>query len=362
MNEFIANSVRFAPERFESYTLWGNSVNEYLIALIAFLLVFSLFRMFHHAILWRLESLCDRTCTDLDNLVVDLLKSIRGWFYTLLSVSIGLMFLTVSDAVWKAVTLVLIVAVIYQAVRAAGIAVEYVVSKQLGTKEGQANAMSSLLSKVVRTILWALGLLFILSNFGVDITALITGLGIGGIAIALALQNILGDLFSSFSIYFDKPFEVGDFIAVGDKMGTVTNIGIKTTRLRSLQGEEIILSNRDLTSAQIQNYRGMKEWRGEIPLGVTYATAPEDLDGVKELVEAVVSDHEGARLDRVNAVKFGDSGIEFEIVFYSATENYNTHLETLHSLITKLKQRLEERDIEIAFPTHTVHLVPQKAA
>ncbi|MEX1026591.1 MAG: mechanosensitive ion channel family protein [Candidatus Paceibacterota bacterium] len=351
----------FIPGMLEEYTLWGNTANAYLIALIAFLLFFALFRMFHHAVLWRLEVLSGKTSTDLDDLFIDLLKSVCGWFYTLASIYLALLFLTISSLVQDIATVILIVALVYQVVRAAGILVEYSVSKRMGSNNGQANAMTELLSKVVKTILWALGGLFILSNFGVDITALITGLGIGGIAIALALQNILGDLFSSFSIYFDKPFEVGDFISVNGKMGTVLDIGIKSTRLRSLEGEEIILSNRELSSAQIQNYRDMKEWRGVLPFGVTYATAPDDLDTVKELVTTVITEHDGARLDRANAVRFGESAIEFEVAFYSTTDDFSTHLATQHALITELKRRFEEKGIEIAYPTRTVHFVNQQS-
>ncbi|MEX0672554.1 MAG: mechanosensitive ion channel family protein [Candidatus Paceibacterota bacterium] len=353
---------QYVIETLQTHSLWGNTGNEYVIAFVVFFLFFAIFRMFHHAVLWRLEILCSRTCTDLDDLLVKLLQSVTGWFYTIAAAFIALLFLTVSPLVWDIATVIFVVAIVYQVVRAAGIVVEFVVSKQLGTSDGQAHSMISLLSKVVKTILWALGGLFILSNFGVDITALITGLGVGGIAIALALQNILGDLFSSFSIYFDKPFEVGDFIAVGDKLGTVENIGIKTTRLRSLQGEEIILSNRELTNAQIHNYRGMKEWRGEIPIGVTYATAPEDLDQVKKLITSIINERSGARLDRVNAVTFGESAIDFEVVFYSETDVFADHLATQHSLITEIKRQFEEKGIEIAFPTRTVHLVNQPAS
>jgi len=345
------------PAWTREWSLWGNVIEDYIVAAIAFIVILFVCRMFHYAALWRLEKLSEMTKNDLDGLLIDVLQSVRWWFYIYLSFWIALLFLDIGSVVQNIFDAVLIILIVYQVVRGAGYVVEYLVGKQFKqAPKGQENSIASLLSKLVRGILWVLGFLFVLQNLGIDVTSLIAGLGIGGIAIALALQNILSDLFSSLSIYFDKPFQVGDFIAVGELMGTVEHIGIKTTRLRSLQGEEIIMANRDLTDARIQNYRGMAEWRGAFSVGVTYDTAPDSLDEIKQMIEDVVAEQEGARFERANATRFAESAINFDVVFYSQTNDYNKHLEVQHAIHTELKRRFNDRRIDIAFPTRTIYL------
>jgi len=346
----------YLSDWFRATSLWGNTMEAYLIAAVAILLVLFVFRMFHYMTLWHLEDLSAKTENDFDDLLIDMLQSVTWWFYIYLSVWIGLFYITLAPLVRTVADSLLIILLVYQVIRAAGYAVEYGVRKQFNQPAGHEDSIVALLSKLIRGILWALGFLFVLQNLGVDVTSLIAGLGIGGIAIALALQNILSDLFSSFSIYFDRPFQVGDFIAVGEFMGTVEEIGIKTTRLRSLHGEEIVLANRDLTTARIQNYRGMGEWRGSFTVGVSYDTSPELLDRAKELIQETVESADGARFERANITAFGESSINIDAVFYSETGDYNEHLATQHAIHRHVKERLEHEGVTIAFPTRTIYM------
>jgi len=353
MNYFL----QIIPDSMHGIEFLGNTITEYIIFTILFLLAVCVFRVFHYTALWRLEMFSKQTNNDVDDLFISILKTVTWLFYVYVSFWISLIFLTVPDLIQQTVDSILIILVVYQVVCAVGLIVEYSVSKQFtGVPEGQSEAIIDLLTKLIKGVLWVIGFLFVLQNLGIDVTSLIAGLGIGGIAIALALQNILSDLFSSFSIYFDKPFVVGDFIAIGELMGTVEDIGIKTTRLRALSGEEIILANRELTTARIQNFRNTTEWRGTFSVGVAYDTDSKTLDAIKQILQEIVENKENVRFDRANLTYFAESSINYDVVLYSQTRDYNTHLANIHSILTSVKERFDAENISIAFPTRTVYI------
>ena len=202
-----------------------------------------------------------------------------------------------------------------------------------------------------------MGLLLILSNLGFDITTLIASLGIGGVAIALAVQSILSDLFNSLSIYVDKPFTVGDFIIVGDHMGTVQKIGLKTTRIQALQGEEIVISNSELTSSRVRNFKQMQKRRIVFAFGVTYDTSTEKVKKIPEMVKNAIDPLEKAEYDRAHFKNFGDSSLDFEVVYYVLTGDYTEYMDIQQSINLRIMEEFEKEGIEMAFPTRTVHLV-----
>ena len=199
-------------------------------------------------------------------------------------------------------------------------------------------------------------LLLILENVGVDVTALIAGLGVGGIAVALAAQNILGDLFSSMSIVLDKPFVLGDFIIVGDMMGTVEKIGLKTTRVRSLSGEQLIFSNSDLLGSRIRNFKRMQERRIVFSIGVAYDTPAEKLTAIPGMLRAAVEAQEPVRFDRAHFAKFGDSALIYEVVYFVLKPDYNLSMDIQQAINLRLFREFADRQIEFAFPTQTLHL------
>jgi small-conductance mechanosensitive channel len=214
----------------------------------------------------------------------------------------------------------------------------------------------SAMGVVGKILVWAAVLLLIIDNLGFDITALVASLGIGGIAIALAVQNILGDLFASLSIIVDKPFVNGDFIIVGDYMGTVEQIGMKTTRMRSLGGEQLIFSNQDLLQSRIRNYRRMEERRVVFELGVTYQTETEHIREIPEMIGEIIESTETTRFDRAHFNQFGDSALQFEVVYWVLSPDYAVFMDLHQSIILELLERLREQDIEIAYPTQTIHV------
>ena len=208
---------------------------------------------------------------------------------------------------------------------------------------------------VLRFVIWSLGIIFLLANLGVNISAVLAGLGIGGIAVALASQTILGDLFNYFVIFFDKPFEEDDFIAVDDYMGTIEHIGIKTTKIRSLDGEQIILPNTSLTSSRIRNYKRMEKRRVLMKLGVTYETSGEKVKRAVEIMRAQIQAHQDTLIDRIHFVGFGDSALNLEAAFYILQTDYVKCMDTRQEINFGIMQAFRSEGIEFAYPTQTVY-------
>jgi small-conductance mechanosensitive channel len=216
-----------------------------------------------------------------------------------------------------------------------------------------------MIALATRAVLWALLTLVALGNLGVDITALVAGLGVGGVAVALATQNILGDVFASVSILLDKPFVPGDFVIIDDYMGTVENIGIKTTRIRSLGGEQIVFSNADLLRSRLRNYKRMAERRVVFRLGVVYQTTPETLKHVPDILREIVEAQDGTRFDRSHFVSYGDFALVFETVYYVVSPDYNRYMDINQAINLEIARRFADTGIEFAYPTQT--LLVQKA-
>ncbi len=205
-------------------------------------------------------------------------------------------------------------------------------------------------------VIWTVALLVALANFGIDVTALVTGLGIGGVAIALALQNILGDLFASLSIVLDKPFVVGDVIAVSGEIGVVDQIGLKTTRIQSLSGEQLVFSNGELLKNVIHNYKRMHERRVVFRIGVVYQTPAEKLERIPVMAREIINGGPSSRFDRGHFVAFGDSSYDFEFVYYVASADYLVYMDTQQRINLGLVRAFAAENIEFAYPTRTLFI------
>ena len=230
-------------------------------------------------------------------------------------------------------------------------------------KEDKAVAGSiGIIRFVARVAIWGMVLLLTLENLGVDITALVAGLGIGGIAVALALQNVLGDLLASLSITLDQPFVLGDFLIVGDHMGSVENIGIKSTRLRSLTGEQIVMSNADLLSSRVRNYGRMYERRIVFALGVAYETPREKLERIPPLLRAIIEAQDGVRFDRAHFAKYGDFSLDFEIVYYVQSPDYGLYMDAQQAINFRIHEAFEDLGVQFAYPTQTLWIAGGAAA
>lgn len=340
----------------------NNTYKTWVVAILVFFGLLIVFALFQMIILRHFKKLAKRTKTDIDDTLIEVIKTIRPPFYSFLAFYLALRFLTLHGWTEKGIGIILIVWVVFLVIKALEILIDYIVGK--GMKKGEERSKKAAidaLGKVIKGILWVIGLLLILSNLGVNITSLVAGLGIGGIAIAFALQNILGDLFSSFAIYFDKPFVPGDFIIIGDSKGTVEKIGIKTTRLKSIQGEELVVSNRELTSARIRNFRKMKERRISFGFGVVYETPSTKLKKIPAIVRKVVKSVKLARIDRVHFKKFDDSALTFEVVYYAESDEYIKYMDIQQDINFKIKHEFEKEGISMAYPTQTIYLAKEDA-
>jgi len=209
---------------------------------------------------------------------------------------------------------------------------------------------------IVKILIWGLGLVLFLDNIGVKVTSLVTGLGIGGVAIAFAAQSVLTDIFCFFTIFFDKPFEIGDFIIAGEQMGTVEHIGVKTTRLRALSGEQLVFSNADLTGSRIRNYKTMEQRRIVFTLGVTYDTPAEKLRQIPGLIQEIVESAEDVSFGRAHFSSYGPYSLNFEIVYFVLGSDYDRYMDVNQQINLKIKEAFERLGVEFAFPTQSILL------
>lgn len=233
--------------------------------------------------------------------------------------------------------------------------------KQMETDPGSITGISAI-GFMVQLAVWLIIFLLALDNLGVNITALATGLGIGGIAVALAVQNILGDLFASLSIMIDKPFMVGDYIKVDDYGGNVEQVGLKTTRVRSLSGEQLVFSNNDLLKSRLQNFGRMYERRGSFRIGILYETPRELVAKVPDMLRAIVEAQDQTRFDRAHFKEFGDFALIFETVYYMTEPAYALYMDTQQAINEAIMARFEAEGIEFAYPTQLLYTAEAKSA
>ena len=342
----------------------GNTLQNWLVALCMMVVAFAILKIIHRVTISRLSKLAATTDTQIDDLLVSMLKQTKFLILLVASAYMASYALTLKPsimALWeKAVVLILILQGGLWASAGISFALGRTLQKRMDQDASSATTIS-LLGFVARLILWVIVLLLILDNLGVNITGLVAGLGIGGIAVALALQNILGDLFASLSIVLDKPFVIGDFVVVDTLSGTVEHIGLKTTRIRSLSGEQLIFSNNDLLKSRIRNYKRMSERRIVFSFGVVYQTSLEKLKAIKEMVRNIIEKEEEARFDRVHFKEYGDSALNFEVVYFIKQPDYNIYMNVQEAINLELFRRFQEEGIEFAYPTQTLYIQRENA-
>jgi small-conductance mechanosensitive channel len=307
----------------------------------------------------RLRITAHRTATIIDDLLIDALRATHVWLLAPVVLYLASEALTLPSRPATVLTRAAVIALLFQVALWGnrGIAVWMRYSLRTKAMEDPASVSAhNVLGYIARVALWALVVLAALDNLGFNITALLAGLGIGGVAVALAAQSVLGDLFASLSIIFDRPFVIGDFIVTGEQMGTVEYIGLKTTRIRSLSGEQIVFSNSDLLKSRIHNYKRMNERRVLFRFGVVYQTPPDVLETIPSLIRSVIEQIPRTRFDRAHFHNYGDSSLDFEVVYYILDRDYNIYMDVQQDILFALYRRLQERGIEIAYPTRTLYL------
>lgn len=343
---------------FMQQTFLQNRILDYLIFIAVFLVSVFVIQIFKIIILKRLKKWAEKTNTAIDDLLIHIIEKTLlpllyfGVFY------LSTRCLTLNSFLKKgidALGIVLLTAFgVYFLIKIINYTLEnYWLKKRKDvTKERNIKTIMP----IVKITIWGLGIIFLLNNLGFKISAVIAGLGIGGVAVALAAQAILGDLFSYFAILFDRPFEIGDFIIIDDYLGTVEHIGIKTTRIRSLGGEQLVLSNTDLTSSRLRNYKRMGKRRVIFRLGVTYEARLEQLKEIPTTIRDIVKSIDDTVFDRAHFFSYGDFSLIFEIVYYIVGRDYNKYMNIQQEINFKIKEEFEKRAIEFAYPTQTLYL------
>ncbi len=336
----------------------GNRIADYLIFVGLFLTAFGMIKIFQHFILRSLKKWAEKTATTIDDFLLRIIQRLIlplayfGAFYlSVNTLSLHSLLNKIIDIIGMAILMVFAARL---ALSLMGYGFNLYFTKR-GKDVTSDRSLTGILA-VLRVAVWALAIVVFLDNLGFKISAIIAGLGIGGIAIALAAQAILGDLFSYFCILFDRPFEVGDFIILDEYLGTIEHIGIKTTRIRSLGGEQVILSNTDLTSSRVRNYKRMGKRRVVFKLGVTYQTSLEQLKVMPGIIEKIIKGVKDTTFDRAHFFSYGDFSLVFEVVYYVMSRDYNKYMDIQQEINFAIKKEFGARDIEFAYPTQTLYL------
>ena len=335
---------------------WENSLKSYLISLTFVFVGFLALRVIKDKVIIRLKRLASKTASDLDDIVIQLIEKFGIPIFRILIIYWALALLTLSPVMDKWLRIAYGVITLYFAVTLLLALVRRLLEAQVLKLENGESKLKQIggIMVVLKILVWSLGLLVLFSNLGYNVTTILTGLGIGGIAIALAAQNILGDLFNYFVIFFDRPFEVGDFIVVDDKRGTVEYIGIKTTRIRSITGEQLIIANSNLTGSRIHNFKRLESRRVVFTIGVVYGLSLEKLKMIPVLIKSIIEKSELVRFDRVHFHKYGDFSLDYEVVFFIDTPDYNTYMDILQQVNFDIYEKFAAEKIDFAFPTQTL--------
>ena len=355
-----------AIEWFRQASIGGLSLTSIAIGAVVALASYILMTLAVRLALARLAKLSGRTTNRADDVLVDVLSGTSRWLLALAALLIGVGMLDLparwASRVGQLWFLALALQIALWANRAVSIGLRRHAQRQAGTAGSPVSAAATLISWGLRTLLWSVIVLAMLSNIGINITAFVASLGVGGIAVALAAQSVLGDLFASVAIAVDKPFEIGDFIVFGGVAGSVEAVGIKTTRIRSIGGEQIVMSNTELLKQTVSNYKRLKERRIVFGFGVTYATTADQAAAIPGIVKRVVEAGTSLRFDRAHFKAFGESSLDYEVVYIVLAPDYTLYMDQQQRINLALMREFAASGIEFASPTRTLYITRAPAA
>jgi small-conductance mechanosensitive channel len=338
--------------------LWGNSIKAWATAVGMIIVSLLVLRMFKTIVLQRVKKLTQKTKGGFDDFLVSVVElAVMPWLYCL-AIYFSIQYLKIDARADKFLQVAIMVISTFFIVRIITIFLSYIVNRFIENSDAPESKRKQArgILMIVKGVVYAIALVFLIDNLGYDITTIVTGLGIGGIAIALAAQTILGDLFSYLVIFFDKPFEIGDYISMGTDSGTVEHIGIKTTRLKTLSGEQLICSNTDLTNSRIHNFKRMVERRVPFSFSVDYSTPPGKLEQIPGIVKEIITSIDLTRFDRAHFTSLGSDSLNFDIVYYVLTADYNQYMDIQQRIILTIMRKLADIQVEFSFPTRKVFI------
>lgn len=339
------------------YKWFGNTVQNYLIALAVVVGGILFIRLVRKATVQYLRKWAEKTEGSLDDFLVSVLEQNLLPIFNLGFLYLGMRYLNLPEKFDKVLNILYGIVITWFSVRIILRLIRHSLENYAEKQPDPEAKKKELrgLTAIIKLLIWSLAVIFLLSNLGYNVTGIVAGLGIGGIAIALAAQAILGDLFSYFVILFDKPFEVGDFITVDDKKGTIEKIGLKTTRVRSLSGELIVIGNTNLTGARVHNFKQLERRRVAFTLAVTYQTPPEKLEQIPSMVRKIIEGREFITFDRAHMMAFATSSLNYEVVYFVENPDFLIHMDQQQSIYLEILKKFEAEGIEFAYPTQTMH-------
>jgi small-conductance mechanosensitive channel len=339
------------------YELLGNPLRDWTLSIAMLLATLAVLFLVRRLLRRRLQRLSEATDGKFFSIARHVVGQTKGWFLSLVSMYLALRLIEAGDKFDSVFGRIVVIAIIVQlglwAVAGLG---RYIKLRREEEIEEDAGAVAALdiVSFLLRVAVWSIVFLLALENVGIDITALLAGLGVGGIAVALAAQNIISDLFASLSIVLDRPFVLGDFLAIDDMYGNVERVGLKTTRIRSLSGEQLVFSNNDLLSSRIRNYGQMVERRIVFSIGVVYETPPEKLEKIPGMIKQIIVDQPSARFDRSHFKSYGDYALNFETVYYVESSEYALYMDIQQAVNLSIFKHFHKEGIDFAYPTQTL--------
>jgi small-conductance mechanosensitive channel len=343
-----------------SRTFLGNPIQAWLIALVASALAYFGLKAVRRLVTLKLSAIAKRTDTPIDDFAAELVSRTRPFFLAAVAVYVALTYLVLSPGVAANLRRLLLLALLLQIGFWANVAVKLWVERYLARREALADragvATIQALGVGALALVWIMLFLTALGTYGVNVTALVTGLGIGGIAIALAVQSLLGDLLAAIAIVFDKPFDVGDAIFVDGQVGIVEHIGIKTTRLRALSGEQVIITNSDLIKVRIRNFKRMYQRRVNFSVDVTYDTPPEVMERIPPMVREIVEAQPLGKFDRCHFAAFAESSLRIETIYFVLDPDFTKYMDTHQAINLEILRRFNAQGIKFAFPSRTVYV------
>lgn len=335
---------------------FDNTLQDYAVAFLIILSALFCAKILKIILETRLEKYVQSTSNKVDDLIVDIILKPFVFLITVIGVYFAIFYLNIPIGIAKWLKIILQILIAFKIAgsvsRILAILLDYYFDQNNNLKTN--TNLRYIAKKTITIVLWILVIILIVTNLGYNLNSVLAGLGIGGIALALAVQNILGDLFGSISIFLDRPFQIGDFIVIGDKKGTVKSIGMKTTRITTLQGEELVIPNATLTSTDIQNFRKMKERRVVFQIGVLYETPVAKIKKIPKIIEEIISKKEKCRFDRAHFALFGEFSLIFEIVYFVNSGEYMDYMNIQQAVNLELMEQFAKDKIEFAYPTQKV--------
>ena len=340
------------------YNLAGNTIFRYILFISVFTGCIILLKLFRIIVFARIKKLSLTTDSKIDDMILaSFQKNIIPAMY-LASIYLSTGLLKISSCFEKWSRYIFLITLGFLITRFVITLIIFFLNRfwLVKTKEDEISSISVLINTIIKILVWSVAILILLDNLGVKVSGLIAGLGISGVAIAFAAQSILRDIFNYFTIFFDRPFEIGDFLVIDQFAGVVEHIGVKTTRIRSLGGELLIFANTDLTGSRVRNYKSMQERRVVFSFGITYGTPPRKIKKIPDEISKIIGSMQGVRFDRAHFQKFGDSSLDFEIVYYVLSGEYNTYMDIQQEINLSIMSLFEKMKVEFAYPTRTVFL------